>query len=138
MTGISFLVTIVVSLLTRPTAAAVTEHFYRITRPFGLWGPVRKIFSPEQRKALANEHRNDLLTVPFALLWQVTLFLLPMQLVMKAYRSFWLTLPLFLVGVAGMYIFWWRQLPDTNTSDALFPMVVFEGKTSEDQEVTDR
>ncbi|MHB1768801.1 MAG: sodium:solute symporter family transporter, partial [Phycisphaerae bacterium] len=138
MTGISFLVTIVVSLLTRPTAAAVTEHFYRVTRPFGLWGPVRKIFSPDQRKALANEHRNDLLTVPFALLWQVTLFLLPMQLVMKAYGSFWLTLPLFLVGVAGMYIFWWRQLPVANTSDALFPMDNLERKTSADQEMTDR
>ena len=138
MTGISFLVTIVVSLLTRPTAAAVTEHFYRVTRPFGLWGPVRKIFSPDQRKALANEHRNDLLTVPFALLWQVTLFLLPMQLVMKAYGSFWLTLPLFLVGVAGMYIFWWRQLPVANTTDALFPMDNLERKTSADQEMTDR
>jgi len=138
MTGISFLVTIVVSLLTRPTAAAVTEHFYRVTRPFGLWGPVRKIFSPDQRKALANEHRNDLLTVPFALLWQVTLFLLPMQLVMKAYGSFWLTLPLFLVGVAGMYIFWWRQLPVANTSAALFPMDILENKKSADQERADR
>ncbi len=111
MTSISFLATIVVSLLTAPTSSAVTEHFCRVTRPFGLWGPVRRIFSIEEQKALATEHRNDILTVPFALLWQVTLFLLPMQLVMKAYHSFWLTLPLFILGVAGMYIFWWRKLP---------------------------
>jgi Na+/proline symporter len=138
MAGISFLVTLVVSLLTRPTPAAVTEHFYRVTRPFGLWGPVKKIFSPEQRKALASEHRNDLLTVPFALLWQVTLFLLPMQLVMKAYSSFWHTLPLFLLGVAGMYIFWWRKLPAANSSDALFPMVAPECQHCADREPTDR
>jgi hypothetical protein len=111
MTSISFLATIVVALLTAPTPTAVTEHFYRVTRPFGWWGPVRRIFSIEEQKTLAAEHRNDILTVPFALLWQVTLFLLPMQLVMKDYRSFWLTLPLFIVGVAGMYIFWWRKLP---------------------------
>jgi Na+/proline symporter len=136
MTGISFSVTIAASLLTRPTPAAVTEHFYRVTRPFGLWGPLRTIFSADQRKALAVEHRNDILTVPFALLWQVTLFLLPMQLVMKAYQSFCLTLPLFLLGVVGMYIFWWRQLPKTHVSNPLFPVIPLEANAKAKQDST--
>jgi Na+/proline symporter len=116
MAGISFFATVMGSLLTQPTPQLVTENFYRITRPFGLWGPVRHIFSPQQRQMLREEHRNDILTVPFALLWQVTLFLLPMQLVMKDYAEFLWTLPLFLTGACGMYIFWWRKLPAAGDS----------------------
>jgi hypothetical protein len=52
----------------------------------------------------------DIITVPFALLYQVTLFLLPMQLVIKSYGAFFYTLPLFLIGLTGMYFFWWRPL----------------------------
>jgi hypothetical protein len=44
------------------------------------------------------------------LLAQVTLFLLAMQLVIKAYSSIAWTLPLFLIGVIGLRIFWWKPL----------------------------
>ncbi|MDD5139800.1 MAG: hypothetical protein PHY43_06010 [Verrucomicrobiales bacterium] len=110
MTSLSFFGTIVGSLLTAPTPMPVLQKFYRTTRPFGFWGPLRKEFQGADRVAIDRENRTDMITVPFALLWQVTLFLLPMQLVIKSYRAFWLTLPFFLVGVAGMYWFWWRPL----------------------------
>jgi len=51
-----------------------------------------------------------IITVPFALLHQMTLLMLPMQMVIKAYTAFFWTLPLFLVGLAGMYFFWWKPL----------------------------
>ena len=110
MTSASFFGTIVGSLLTAPTSRDVLKHFYRTTRPFGWWRPLRSELQGAERVAVDRENRQDLTTVPFALLWQVTMFLLPMQLVIKSYASFWCTLPLFLVGVAGMYCFWWRPL----------------------------
>ena len=110
MTTLSFVGTVGGSLWTEPTPAATLRHFYRTTRPFGWWAPLRGEFQGEERAAIDAENRHDILTVPFALLWQVTLFLLPMQLMIKAYTSFWMTLPLFLIGVAGMYWFWWRHL----------------------------
>jgi len=60
------------------------------------------------------EHRRDVLCVPFALLWQVTMFMLPMQAVIGAWRSFWPTLALFLAGLTGVYFLWFRYLPKTN------------------------
>lgn len=110
MTGLSFFGTVVGSLLTAPTPMTVLQNFYRTTRPFGWWRPLRKEFQGAERVAIDRENRLDIITVPFALLWQVTMFLMPMQLVIKSYRSFWLTLPFFLVGTAGMYWFWWRPL----------------------------
>ena len=111
MTLLSVVGTIALTLLTEPTPMDTLTNFYKTTRPFGFWGPVVETFSKADRKELAKEHKNDIIAVPFALLWQVTLFLLPMQLVIKAYDSFWKTLPLFLVGLAGMYFYWWRNLP---------------------------
>jgi hypothetical protein len=69
------------------------------------------MLAPAMRERMRRENRNDLLAVPFVLLWQVTLFLLPMLLVIKAYATFLQTLPWLLLGTAGMYWFWWRNLP---------------------------
>lgn len=110
MTTLSFAGTIALSLATRPTPEPILRNFYRTTRPFGFWKPFREEFQGAERSAIESEHRNDIITVPFAMLWQVTLFLLPMQIIIKSYTAFWCTLPLFLVGLAGMYFFWWRPL----------------------------
>jgi Na+/proline symporter len=114
--ALSFVGTIVVSLLTAPTPMEILKNFYRTTRPFGWWGPLRKEFQGEDRIAIDRENRTDIITVPFAMLYQVALFLMPMQLVIKSYRSFWMTLPFLLVGLAGMYWFWWRPLMRKETS----------------------
>lgn len=112
--GLSFTGTISVSALTAPTARETLRHFYRTTRPFGWWGPIRDELPVETRAAWAREHRNDILAVPFLLVTQITLFMLPMQLVIHAFGSFAATLPIFLVGLVGSYWFWWRNLPPAN------------------------
>jgi Na+/proline symporter len=108
--GISFVGCIGASLATPPTPLPVLQNFYRTTRPFGWWGPLRDQVQGEARVAMDRENRNDIIAIPFTMLWQVTLFLLPMQIVTKTYPAFWCTLPLFLIGAAGMYKFWWRPM----------------------------
>ena len=110
MTAISFLGTIVGSLVTAPTSREVLINFYRTTRPFGWWWPLRGEFQGAERAAIDRENLTDILTLPFALIGLVTMLLLPMQLVIKAYTAFFWTLPLFFVGLAGMYVFWWKPL----------------------------
>ncbi|MCX5632962.1 MAG: hypothetical protein NTW93_04735, partial [Phycisphaerae bacterium] len=48
---------------------------------------------------------------PFVFLWEVTMFLLPMQLIIRSYQAFVVTLILFLIGLAGTYKFWYKNLP---------------------------
>jgi hypothetical protein len=109
--GAGFAGVIVGSLCTRATADDIVRRFYRQTRPFGFWKPFWKELSAAEQGEWRREHRNDQIALPFALLAQITLFLLPMQLVLHAFGDFWKTLPCFLVGAAGMYWFWWRNLP---------------------------
>ena len=118
MSALSFGGTIFVSLLTKATPMDKLRHFYCTTRPFGSWGPLLAEFQGEERAALQREHQNDIIAVPFALLSQVTLFLLPMQLVIKSYGAFLCTVPVFLVGAAGMYKFWWKALPAASEKEA--------------------
>ena len=105
------LICMIGSRLGRPTDRRVLEHFYRTTRPFGFWGPLKGVLSPDMRRATRREHVFDVLSVPFALLWQITLFLLPMQLIIGTWRAAAVTAGLCLLGLCGIIVFWYRNLP---------------------------
>jgi uncharacterized membrane protein YeaQ/YmgE (transglycosylase-associated protein family) len=112
MTLLSFVGTVGLSLLTSPTDKKTLLHFYKSTRPFGFWKPMHDELSNEEKKAWRKEHLNDVLSIPFLLIAQVTLFLLPMQVVIHAWDSFWGTLPIFLLSCIGVYHYWWKNLPN--------------------------
>lgn len=114
MVCIGLVASIIGTLLTKPTDDKVVEQFYRVTRPFGFWGKYTKLFSGAERETIKKEHKNDIIAVPFALGWQITLFLLPMQLMVKSYYSFFITLVIFILSLVGLYRFWYRNLPTTN------------------------
>lgn len=111
VTGVSVVGTIVGTYCFPPTEKGVLEHFYRTTRPFGLWGPLKGILEPPARQAMEREHFYDIAALPFALGWQITLFLLPMQLIIGAWTSFFVTLAIFLVCLLGVHFLWYRHLP---------------------------
>ncbi len=110
MASIGLAASVIGAYVTQPTDRAVLEHFYRTTRPFGLWGPFRELLAPEVRAKTTLEHKRDVWALPFALGWQITLFLLPMQLLIKSYRSFWITLAIFAVSLSGLYFIWLRHI----------------------------
>ncbi len=111
MTGLSLGATVLVSLATQPVPAAIVKHFYRTTRPFGWWGAFKAELPASDRRAWSIEHRYDILSAISALVWQVCLFLLPMEILTRNFSAALTTLPLFLTGCAGLYFFWWRHLP---------------------------
>lgn len=103
--------TIIGTLLTKPTHIDVLNNFYRITRPFGFWKPLRSIMSKEELSQMDKEHRNDIMALPFATIFHITLFLLPMQFIIRAHNSFIFTLIAFLIGAGGLYHYWYKNLP---------------------------
>ena len=109
--GISLCATLLGTYLTRPTEPAVLQNFYRKTRPLGFWGPCQKLLPPEERAAIAREHRNDLIALPFTFIYHVCLLLVPILLVTGNLRSLVPAVALGLLGLGGMYLFWYRNLP---------------------------
>ncbi|MEN6383845.1 MAG: sodium:solute symporter [Phycisphaerales bacterium] len=96
--------------LTGPTESDVLEAFYVKTRPFGLWEPLKHILEPSMYNAMVREHRNDLIALPFAMVWMITMFLLPMQLMIKSFFAFSVTLVIFVISCVGIYKFWYLNL----------------------------
>jgi Na+/proline symporter len=111
LTIIPLIGTVAGTYLTPPTDRKTLEHFYKTTRPFGLWGPFKKLLSPEQQIATRRENFYDLICVPIGLTWQVCMFLLPMQLIIGTYRAFGVTLIIWLVCLWGLYKWWYKKLP---------------------------
>jgi Na+/proline symporter len=114
VTGIGFIASVGGTYLAAPADIKVLKNFYLKTRPFGLWKPCKLLLSPEQLAATNREHRNDLAAIPFAFGWQVTVLLAPMLLIIGSYKSFFVTLGLLCISLAGLYIFWYRNLPAEN------------------------
>jgi hypothetical protein len=102
---------VVGSYLTRPADPAVVENFYKKTRPFGLWEPFKKTLAPDVRETMEKEHFWDIAALPFALLWLVTIMLMPMQAMVGNWTALWITLPMFAVALAGLYHTWYKRLP---------------------------
>ncbi len=117
--GITLVSIIIATYFTSPTEEEVVKRFYKATRPFGFWKPYRNLLTEEEREKMKREHRNNLLSLPFILVAQTTLYLLPMQLIIHTYSTFWLTFTAFVVSAIGIYWFWYRNLPteEQNVSD---------------------
>lgn len=102
---------IIGTYLAKPTDEKVLENFYKVTKPFGFWGRFKQILSDETRKAMKKEHTNDMIAVPFAFVWIVTMFLLPLEIIIRNWEALGVTAVIFIISMAGMYKFWYKNLP---------------------------
>ncbi|NQT27225.1 sodium:solute symporter [candidate division KSB1 bacterium] len=108
--GISLIGTIVGTLLTPATDPKTLEEFYKLTRPFGFWGPVKKALRSNVQKQIDAENKRDKIATVIAVPWQLSLFLTMMMIVMKRWDNLGWLLLLTLVLSAGLYYFWFRHL----------------------------
>jgi MFS family permease len=115
--SVGFASSVAAALLTEPTDPEVLRKMYLETRPFGVWGHLKKSLTPEDRAKTSREHRNDLLALPFALVWQTTLFLAPMLFIIRNWTGFAGATVIGLGAFAGVYLIWYRNLPKTNLYD---------------------
>jgi len=112
--GIGLTGSVIGTLITKPTDPSVLKNFYMKTRPFGIWGHLKRTLPEEEQRRMTREHFFDLVSVPFALLWQTCLFLVPMLFLIHNWAGFGWALGLFFVAWAGLHFFWYRKLPANN------------------------
>jgi hypothetical protein len=94
----------------KPTDEKVLLEFYKRTRPFGFWGPIRSKISHAAMQQINTENRRDILSTFFAVPWQIVLFLTGMAIIFKSWDQFvWLVIILAALS-AGLYFNWFRHL----------------------------
>jgi Na+/proline symporter len=110
----SLIVSVVASLVTRPTGRDVLVHFYNSVCPFGLWKPIREV-SKLSAEELAGKSENVSLTivnVTLAMLAICGLYLFPMYLVGHWYLSSMVWLGLSLAAIVVLRYTWYNNLPE--------------------------
>jgi hypothetical protein len=112
--SVGFFSSVIVTLLTEPTDPEVLRKMYLETRPFGVWGHLKNTLSPEERAKTSREHRQDLIALPFALLWQTTLFLAPMLLIIHNWKGFAGAAAICIGSFAAIWFLWFRHQPEDN------------------------
>ena len=112
---VGFVASVTAALLTAPTDPAILRKMYLETRPFGVWGHLKATLSPEQRARTTREHRQDLVALPFAMLWQTCLFLAPMLLIIHNWQGFTVAATLCLGSFAAIWFLWFRHQPEGNS-----------------------
>lgn len=96
--------------LTRPTEQSVLERFYKVTRPFGLWGSIRNSLPADTHQRINRENRRDLFSIFLAVPWQLVLFLLGMMIIFQRWVNFSYLLVVFVILSVGLYFTWFRHL----------------------------
>jgi Na+/proline symporter len=94
----------------KPTDEAVLFEFYKRTRPFGFWGPIRKKLGAEVLEKINTENRRDIISTFFAVPWQVVLFLTGMALIMKSWTQFGVLSIILAILSIALYFNWFRHL----------------------------
>jgi len=116
--GISLSGTIIGTLLTKPTDEKVLSNFYKVTRPFGFWTPIREKFSEKFLSKVNAENRRDIFSIFFAVPWQICLFLMWMMFVMKRWDNFVVMLIFTAILSVILYFSWFRHLSTEVTEKA--------------------
>jgi SSS family solute:Na+ symporter len=108
--GTSLVLMVIGTYIAPAAKQKVLENFYRTTRPFGFWRPVRSKIPSNFLNRINTENRRDIISTFFAVPWQVVIFLFMMMLVMGRHDNL-LWLGIVLAGLSvGLYHFWFKHL----------------------------
>lgn len=106
----SFSATIIGTLITEQTGKETLVNFYKTTRPFGFWKPIKSQLSDEKKIQINAENKRDIIAICFALPWQIVLFLTGMTVILRRWDLFILLAIILFLLSAGLYYFWFRHL----------------------------
>jgi SSS family solute:Na+ symporter len=105
--------------LSEPEDEAILKHFYKTTRPWGCWGPIRDLVLAEDPAFEPNrDFAKDAVNVAVGIVWQLCLTSLPIFLVLRSWN--WTGAVFLLLAATSIFIKlnWYDKLPATESVDA--------------------
>lgn len=109
----SLLGSILGCLLTQPDDEAVLKNFYRRTRPWGFWGPIKeKVMAEDMHFKPNNDFGRDMGNVVVGIVWQMTLVVIPMFFMIRENGQLAVAVLLLLLTSWWLKKHWWDRLED--------------------------
>jgi len=120
------------TLLTKPEKEEVLKNFYMTVKPWGFWKPIHEkvmLEHPEFRKNTA--FKRDMFNVVIGIIWQVTLVVIPIYLVIQEPGSMTIAIIICLITTIILKKNWWDKLNDSFGGEP----VLEKAKVDEDKAV---
>ena len=114
----TFIASVAITFATAPTDRDVLHTFYRETKPFGFWDPVRERIDAIDLDAIRTENRRDILAICIAVPWQLVLFLTTMMVVTRRWMTVGVLAGILVVLSVGLYFTWYRHLSVSEETSA--------------------
>jgi SSS family solute:Na+ symporter len=98
--------------MTKPVDEEVLKNFYRNVRPWGFWGPIKDKVMAEDPSFVANQNfKTDAMNVMVGVIWQTSLVILPIYLVLQQALPILITAVIAIVCTAILKKTWYDKLP---------------------------
>jgi hypothetical protein len=108
---VSALASVIVCLKTPREKDEVLESFYLTVRPWGFWKPVYQSLLEKYPNLKANtDFRRDAFNVANGIIWQLTLNIIPICLIIGQYRTMWISIVVLAVTSVIMKFTWYDKL----------------------------
>lgn len=108
---ISFAGCILGTYLTKPDEDEVLKSFYKQTNPWGFWKPVREKVLAENPDFIANhDFKKDFWNVLIGIVWQMTLVIMPMYLLIKDMTGLAIAFMIFVLTTFLLKKLWYDKL----------------------------
>jgi hypothetical protein len=100
------------TLLTRPEKDDVLKSFYKTVRPWGFWGPIRaKVMAEDPSFQPNRDFGRDAFNIVVGTIWQTSLVVLPICLVIRQSRGIVISLIVIAVTAGLLKKSWYDRLP---------------------------
>ena len=114
--GGALVASVLITLLTRPTEEAILVRFWEQINPWGLWGRYadmaveQGLVTSEEKWKKLFEKINDILSMFFAVPFQIAILLASMCFVFHEWTKFSFFTAVAVITGLGLYFFWFRNL----------------------------
>ena len=96
-----------------PTDEEVLMDFYKKTRPWGFWNPIRdKVVAADPDFVPNQDFKRDVLNILIGIVWQMTLVIMPIYLIIKEWNAFFICLGIFAITTVLLKLWWYDHLED--------------------------
>ncbi|WP_010665303.1 sodium:solute symporter family protein [Marinilabilia salmonicolor] len=104
---ISMSASVIGTLMTKPDKMDVLKKFYKQTRPWGFWEPVKREVIKDDPSFIPNkDFKRDSFNVLIGITWQMSMVVLPLYFLSGEYTAAWISLAV-LVGTSAILKFTW-------------------------------
>ena len=112
MLAISLLGCIVGTLVTKPVDEKILMEFYKTVKPWGFWGPIKsKVMAEDPSFEPNNRFSKDALNVLIGVIWQTSLVILPIYIVLQQGMPIVITAAIAIVTSFILKKTWFDELP---------------------------